>query len=122
METEAVLFLRRRVGEAALQAALAEAFVPGMGDEALIVHYSQGFAVGISIICDKGFALPRAAAALSDRLDTAVLLEDPLGSQWLLFTPGAAAPEAVQVIELRHGLDVAAPARMQAAAASALCA
>jgi len=120
METEVVLFLRRRVGETALQAALAEAFAPNM-DDALIVHFPQGFATGISVICDEGFAVGR-AEALSDRLESAVLLEDPRTSQWLLFTPGAAAPEAVQVIELRHGLDVAAPARMQAGAASALCA
>ena len=121
METEVVLFLRRRVGETALQAALAEAFAPDLDDDALIVHFPQGFATGISVMCDEGLAVDR-AEALSNRLDSAVLLEDPRTSQWLLFTPGAPAPEAVQVIELRHGLDVAAPARMQAAAASALCA
>jgi len=113
MDTETVLFLRSRVPDGELLAAIAEAFAPALdaGDEPLVVHYPQGFASGVSIPCRAGLAIQEAVAALSNRLVTTVLLEWTAstggGSEWLLFTPGIPGPRSVQVVELRHGLDVA---------------
>lgn len=111
MDTETVLFLREQVPDTILQEALAEAFgiAPDAGDKPLIVRYAQGFAVGVSIPCDDGIPVELAANMLSERLDTAILLESCAGAQWLLFTPDTPDPLEVQVMELRHGLDVVMP-------------
>lgn len=113
MDTEIVLFVREQVADTMLQEALAEAFgiAPDAGDKPLVVRYAQGFAVGVSIPCDDKVPVEHAANMLSERLDTAVLLESCAGAQWLLFAPGAPDPLEVQVVELRHGLDVAMPMR-----------
>lgn len=113
MDTEIVLFVREQVADTMLQEALAEAFgiAPDAGDKPLVVRYAQGFAVGVSIPCDDKVPVEYAANMLSERLDTAVLLESCAGAQWLLFAPGAPDPLEVQVVELRHGLDVAMPMR-----------
>lgn len=112
MDSETVLFLREPVAGTALLEALTELFgiSPEAWDTALVVDYPQGYATGISIPCAGGLAVRGAARKLASRLDTAVLLE-ACGSgdekpRWLLFTPGALRPQAVQVVELRHGLDV----------------
>lgn len=111
MDTEVVLFLRERVPEPALQDALADVFgiAPEAADKPLVVRYAQGFAVGVSIPCNSGLAPENAAAMLSKWLAATVLLESCAGGQWLLFTPEAHGPCEVQVVELRHGLDVLMP-------------
>lgn len=128
MENETVLFLHDRVPHPDLLAALAEVFgiSPDGGDAPLVVGYVQGFAIGVSIPGDGKLTARRAADALSTRLNTAVLLEscnpDEDGANWLLFTPGTQHPRAVQVVELRHGLDVVEPARAFARPAGSVCA
>lgn len=111
MGTEIVLFLRDRVAEAPLQQALADVFgVAGDGgDEPLVVRYMQGFALGISAMCN-GISARQAARMLAERVATDVLLEtccDSENVKWLLFSPDADEAYEVQVVELRHGLDVA---------------
>jgi hypothetical protein len=122
MDTETVLFLRERVPDARLQEALAEAFgiAQDAADKPLVVHYAQGFAVGISIPCDGSVLVDYAAGVLSKRLDTAVLLESSGEAQWLLFAPDASRPLEVQVVELRHGLDVLMPMAVAAPAAEVM--
>ena len=125
MDGEIVLFLRDRVPEAALQAALTEAFglSTDAGDAPLVVDYAQGFALGISIPCNGTHAVHDAASALARRLGTVVLLESgrPMDDDghWLLFAPGTPQPFAVQVVELRHGLDVILPVHAFARSAGA---
>lgn len=111
MDTEIVLFIRESVADTMLREALAEAFgiAPDAGDKPLVVRYAQGFAVGVSIPYDDKVPVEHAATMLSERLDTAVLLESCAGAQWLLFAPGTPDPLEVQVVELRHGLDVHMP-------------
>ena len=124
MDTEIVLFLRSGVPEAGLQEALAEVFglAAEDGDAPLVVRYAQGFAVGISVPCDDTSVAEHAAKALSERLGTAVLLEARDSTQWLLFAPGVPDPLEVDVVELRHGLDVAMPMGVTARMAAAACA
>lgn len=111
MDTEIVLFLRDQVPDPILQKTLADTFgiAPDAGDKPLVVRYAQGFAVGVSIPCHDGAPVEYVAHMLSERLDTAVLLESCAGAQWLLFTPDAPDPLEVLVVELRHGLDVTMP-------------
>ncbi|WP_420474624.1 hypothetical protein [Noviherbaspirillum sp. ST9] len=122
MDTEVVLFLRDEVADAALQEALAEAFgvAPDTADKPLVVRYVQGFAIGVSLPCEEGLHAEKAAALLSTRLDTAVLLESCAGTQWILFAPGERGPLDVQVVELRHGLDVLMPLVVTAASPGAI--
>ena len=107
MDSEVVLFLREPVPRATLQPALAESF--GIApDTPLVVGYPQGFALGISVPSGGGAAARQAAASLSKRLGTAVLLEQyNEEAHWLLFHPGTPQPREVEIIELRYGLDVA---------------
>lgn len=115
METEIVLFLQKDVPEAELETVLAEVFdiAPEAGDTPLVVRYAQGFAVGVSIPCDAALSAECAAGSLCSRLGMPVLLEScpPMNKQahWLLFAPGRPDPFEVEVVELRHGLDVATP-------------
>lgn len=114
MDSETVLFLREPVARPALHEALTELFglSPDALDAVLVVDYPQGYATGISVPRTNGVAVRSALRKLAARLETAVLLED-CGTdddkpRWLLFIPGALRPQAVQVVELRHGLDVIA--------------
>ena len=124
MENEIVLFLHDRVPHPDLLAALADVFgiSPHASDAPLVVGYVQGFAIGVSIPDNGKLTTHRAADTLSTRLNTEVLLEscDPCkdGADWLLFTPGAPHPRAVQIVELRHGLDIADPVPTYGAVAS----
>ena len=115
MESETVLFLRERIPAPALHAALADLFglPPDGADSLLIVEYPQGFAMGISVPGEGVAPAQGAVRELASRLDTAVLLESwsrgEDGSHWMLFTPGAGRPRSVQILELRHGLDIVDP-------------
>lgn len=124
MDTEIVLFLQKQIPDAKLQEALSETFgiAPDAGDKPLVVRYTQGFAVGVSIPCGSDVLVERAANTLSGRLDTAVLLESCAGPQWLLFTPDAPEAMEVEVLELRHGLDVVVPMHVLALPTPALSA
>jgi len=124
MDTEIVLFLRSGVPEARLQEALAEVFCLAAedGDAPLVVRYAQGFALGVSVPCGNRPVAEHAAKALSEQLHTAVLLEARDSTQWLLFAPGVPDPLEVEVVELRHGLDVAMPTSVNVRMAAAACA
>ena len=123
MESEIVLFLREHVPAPALHAALADIFglPPDDVNALLIVEYPQGFAIGISIPGEGAVPAQDAARKLASRLDTVVLLESYIqvndGSHWMLFMPGKPRPRVAQILELRHGLDVADPLPLRRRAA-----
>ena len=112
MDNEIVLFLQERVPKPVLHAALADLF--GMASDGgvtvLVVDYPQGFATGVSSPRTDNMPVHGAVRKLAARLETAVLLEScnraDEASRWLVFIPGAPRPQPVQIVELRHGLDV----------------